>query len=80
MTSKSQRMLEAQCLSKEAVPDGSSRLFDERTGGMWDAAWNEVGRDVRQIHKAARIYGLSCYLQGVHDAAQAAASTADVKP
>ena len=74
------RVLKASSLSEEQTDPGAARLFDERTEGMWPAAWEKCGNSITRLDEAVRIYGMSCYLQGARDAAEAAAISATVTP
>jgi hypothetical protein len=56
-------------LIQEPVPEGVTKLFKERTQGMLHASVLKFG--IGSLDNAVFAYGLSCYLQGVHDAAEA---------
>jgi hypothetical protein len=70
------RMLKALKIEQVPVPPEHVGVFERRTHGFWQAAWSRHNHSFEETRKALKVYGISCYMQGLMDGA----TTAAMKP
>lgn len=70
------RLLASLKLEEVKTPPEHVALFERRTRGFWQTAWSANNHSFEATRKALKVYGLSCYMQGVMDGV----NTASMRP